>query len=153
MQRHGSIDEQLADVGLLRGLPAKKLRTITSLTTRVELPAGRMLTREGRPGAQFMILLEGTAAVSSCDRVIAVRGPGDFLGEISLLGARLQTATALTTTPVVAAVMSKADFWSMLGEAPTIAETLQTTMAKRLGEVHEVVPTTDPSTVPPGQLV
>ena len=153
MQRHRSIDEQLADVGLLRGLPAKKLRTITSLTTRVELPAGRMLTREGRPGAQFMILLEGTAAVSSCDRVIAVRGPGDFLGEISLLGARLQTATALTTTPVVAAVMSKADFWSMLGEAPTIAETLQTTMAKRLGEVHEVVPTTDPSTVPPGQLV
>ena len=140
MQRHGTIDQQLADVELFRGLPTKKLRAITSLTTRVDLPPGAVLTREGRPGAQFVILLEGTAAVSTCDRVIAMRGPGDFLGEISLLGARVQTATALTTTPVVAAVVSKPDFWSLLGEAPTVAESLRAAMTDRLSEIRTQVP-------------
>jgi CRP-like cAMP-binding protein len=140
MQRHGTIDEQLAGVELFRGLSAKKLRAITSMTTRVDLPPGRVLTREGHAGAQFVILLEGTVAVSACDRVIAMRGPGDFLGEISLLGARMQTATALTTTPVVAGVVSKPDFWSMLGEAPSIGDTLRATMAERLAEVHDTAP-------------
>jgi CRP-like cAMP-binding protein len=136
MERHGRIDEQLAQVGLFHGLKAQQLSAITSLTTQVELVPGTVLTREGRPGSQFVILLEGAVAVSACNRVIATRGPGDFLGEISLLGACVRTATALATTRVLASVVSKPDFWSMLGEAPSVGDVLRATMAERLADVH-----------------
>ena len=135
MERHGTIDEQLAGAGLFRGLSVRELRSITSLTTRVELAPGAVITRERRPGSQFLVLLDGIVAVSARDRVIATRGPGDFLGEISLLGARVQTATALATTPVVAAVFSKPDFWSLLGAVPRVDGSLRAAMAERLSEV------------------
>jgi len=135
MERHGTIDEQLADAELFHGLSPRQLRTISSLMTRVDLTSGTVITKEGRPGSQFLVLLEGVVAIGACDRVIATRGPGDFLGEISLLGARVQTATALATTPVTAAVFSKSDFWSMLGEIPETGDILRTTMYERLAEV------------------
>jgi len=138
MDRHGRIDERVAAVELFRGLRASDLRTVSQLTTQVELAPGSVLTREGRSGSQFIILLEGTVAVSACDRVIAMRGPGDFLGEISLLGARTQTATALATTPVVVAVASKAEFWSLAAVAPSVGERLRATMAERLAEMQFV---------------
>jgi CRP-like cAMP-binding protein len=138
MERHGRIDEQLADTDLFRGLRAGKLRQVTSLATRVDLSAGTVITKEGRPGSQFIVLLDGVVAVGACDRVIATRGPGDFLGEISLLGARVQTATTLATTPVVAAVFSKPDFWSLLGEVPEVGAILRSAMSGRLDELAKV---------------
>ena len=138
MERHGTIDEQLADAELFRGLSTRKLRTISSLMTRVDLASGTVITKEGRPGSQFLVLLDGVVAIGACDRVIATRGPGDFLGEISLLGARVQTATALATTPVTAAVFSKPDFWSLLGEVPAAGEVLRSAMSERLAEVAAV---------------
>ena len=140
MERHGTIDEQLAETELFRGLSARKLRTISSLMTRVDLVSGTVITKEGRPGSQFLVLLDGVVAIGACDRVIASRGPGDFLGEISLLGARVQTATALTTTPTTVAVFSKPDFWSMLSEVPAAGDVLRAAMTERLAEMHAVDP-------------
>lgn len=135
MDRYGRIDEQLAAAPLFRGLGARQLRSVTALTTRVEVAPGTVLTKEGRPGSQFTVLLDGDVAVSACDRVVATRGAGDFLGEISLLGARVQIATALATTAVTAAVFAKPDFWSMLGEVPAVADTLRGAMVERLAEI------------------
>jgi len=138
MERHGTVDEQLAEAELFRGLSARKLRAVSSLMTRVELAPGAVITKEGRPGSQFLVVLDGLVAIGACDRVIATRGPGDFLGEISLLGARVQTATALATTPITVAVFGKPDFWSMLGEVPATGEMLRAVMAERLAEVNAV---------------
>lgn len=135
MDRHGRIDEQLAEAALFKGLNARKLRTVTSLMTRIDVKPGTVLTKEGRPGSQFLVLLDGVVAVSACDRVVATRGAGDFLGEISLLGARVQTATACATTPVAAAVFSKPDFWSLVSEVPAACDTLRAAMTDRLAEV------------------
>src|SRR5262245_3548580 len=145
MERHIRVDDRVAAAELFRGLKTNELRTVSQLTTQNAHAPGSVLTREGQPGAQFMILLEGTVAVSACDRVIAMRGPGDFLGEISLLGARMQTATALATTPVVVVVTSRAEFWSLLAIAPTVGDCLRATMAERLAEMHFVPPTPTPT--------
>jgi CRP-like cAMP-binding protein len=144
MERHGRIDEQVAAAELFRGLRPSELRSVTQLTTRVALAPGSVLTKEGQAGSQFMILLEGTVAVSACDRVIAMRGPGDFLGEISLLGARTQTATALATTPVAVAVASRSEFWSLLSIAPAIGDRLRSTMTERLAEMQFAPPAPAP---------
>lgn len=140
MDRNVRVDEQVATAELFRGLKTNELRAVSALTTRIALAPGSVLTREGQPGTQFMIMLEGTVAVSACDRVIAMRGPGDVLGEISLLGARPQTATALATTPVVVLVASRGEFWSLLSITPSIGDRLRSIVAERLAEMAFVPP-------------
>jgi hypothetical protein len=50
MDRYAWIDEQLAAVPLFVGLSKKQLRRISSLTTRIDRPAGQVLTTEGQRG-------------------------------------------------------------------------------------------------------
>jgi CRP-like cAMP-binding protein len=136
MERHGFIDERLADTSLFHGLTKHQLRTVTSLTTCMDLEPGAVITKEGHPGAQFVLVLDGSVAVSTRDRVVTTRGAGEFLGEISLLTGCMQTATALSTTRVGVAVVSKPDFWSLLGGLPAVGDELRSTMLDRLAELH-----------------
>ena len=134
MERHESIDRQLGAVPLFRGLSKKQLRRISSLMTRVDRPAGQVLTSEGKSGNEFFIVLEGEVEVRQGDRVIATRGPGDYLGEIALLDDRPRTATVVATTPVSVEVLSRREFMSLLAEAPELSEQIMATVAQRLAD-------------------
>jgi CRP/FNR family transcriptional regulator, cyclic AMP receptor protein len=135
MERHAWIDSQLAAVPLFQGLSKKQLRRISSLMTRVDRPAGQVLTREGESGQEFFIVLEGEVEVRQGDRVIATRGPGDYLGEIALLDKRPRTATVVATTPVSVEVLSRREFMSLLAQAPELSEQIMATVAQRLADI------------------
>jgi CRP/FNR family transcriptional regulator, cyclic AMP receptor protein len=140
MKRHASIDSQLTAVPLFRGLSKKQLRRISSLMTRVDRPAGQVLTREGQSGHEFFIVLEGEVEVRQGDRVIATRGRGDYLGEIALLDERPRTATVVATTPVSVEVLSRREFISLLAEAPELSEQIMATVAQRLADIEARTP-------------
>jgi CRP/FNR family cyclic AMP-dependent transcriptional regulator len=142
MDRHVRIDEHLAGVPLFEGLSKKQLRRISVLMTRVDLPAGKMLTREGQQGYEFVIVLEGEVEVRRGDRVVATRGPGEYVGEIALLDRRPRTATVVATTPVSVEVLSRREFMSLLNEAPELSEQIIATMARRLADLETETPTT-----------
>jgi CRP/FNR family transcriptional regulator, cyclic AMP receptor protein len=136
MDRHAWIDEQLAAVPLFEGLSKKQLRRISSLMTRIDRPAGQVLTKEGQQGYEFFIVLEGEVEVRQGDRVIATRRPGDYVGEIALLDRRPRTATVVATTPVSVEVLSRSEFVSLLGEVPELSEQVMATMAQRLVDLE-----------------
>jgi CRP/FNR family transcriptional regulator, cyclic AMP receptor protein len=136
MDRHVWIDERLAEVPLFEGLSKQQLRRISSLMTRIERPAGQVLTREGEHGSEFFIVLEGEVEVRQADRVIATRQPGDYVGEIALLDKRPRTASVVATTPVSVEVLSRREFVSLLAEAPELSEQIMATMARRLAELE-----------------
>ena len=104
--------------------------------TRIDRPAGQVLTREGQSGPEFFIVLEGEVEVRQGDRVIATRRPGDYLGEIALLDKRPRTATVVATTPVSVEVLSRREFMSLLAEAPELSEQIMATMAQRLADIE-----------------
>jgi len=136
MKRHGTFEGHLAEVELFRGQTAGTMREIERLFTPVTLAPGTVVTREGRAPSQFVVIVDGSLVVSAGDRVITTRGPGDHLGEISLLSRRLQTATTLTTTPVHAYVASKSDFAELLLTAPDVEQALWGSTAHRLAELR-----------------
>ena len=136
MDRHTWIDEKLAAVPLFEGLSKKQLRRISSLMTRIDRPAGQVLTTEGQRGYEFFIVLEGEVEVRQGDRVIATRRPGDYLGEIALLDRRPRTATVVATTPVSVEVLSGSEFVSLLAEVPELSEQVMATMAQRLVDLE-----------------
>lgn len=136
MDRHVWIDERLAEVPLFAGLSKQQLRRISSLMTRIDRPAGQVLTTEGEQGSEFFIVLEGEVEVRQADRVIATRQPGDYVGEIALLDKRPRTATVVATTPVSVEVLSRREFLSLLAEAPELLEQIMATMARRLADLE-----------------
>ena len=136
MDRHAWIDERLAEVPLFEGLSKQQLRRISSLMTRIDRPAGQILTREGEHGSEFFIVLEGELEVRQGDRVIATRQPGDYVGEIALLDRRPRTATVVASTPVSVEVLSRREFVSLLAEVPELSVQIMATMAARLADLE-----------------
>jgi CRP/FNR family transcriptional regulator, cyclic AMP receptor protein len=137
MDRHAYIDERLAEIPLFAGLGKKDLRRISGLATRLEEPAGKVLTKEGQQGYEFIIVLEGEVEVRQGGQVIAKRGAGDYFGEIALLDNRPRTATVVATTPVVIEVIERREFLGLVAEVPEIGQAIMATMAQRLSELDE----------------
>jgi CRP/FNR family transcriptional regulator, cyclic AMP receptor protein len=136
MDRHTWIDERLAAVPLFEGLSKKQLRRISSLMTRIDRPAGQVLTTEGQPGFEFFIVFEGEVEVRQGEQVIATRRPGEYVGEIALVDRRPRTATVVATTPVSVEVLSRREFVSLLAEVPELSEQIVATMARRLAHLE-----------------
>jgi CRP/FNR family transcriptional regulator, cyclic AMP receptor protein len=136
MDRHAWIEEQLAQVPLFEGLSRKQLRRISSLMTRIDRPAGQILTTEGQCGHEFFIVLEGEVEVRQGDRVIATRRAGDYVGEIALLDERPRTATVVATSPISVEVLSRREFARLLTDVPKLSEQLLATMARRLVDIE-----------------
>jgi CRP/FNR family cyclic AMP-dependent transcriptional regulator len=137
MDRHAYIDERLAQIPLFAGLSKKDLQRISGLATRLEEPAGKVLTKEGQQGYEFIIVLEGEVEVRQGGQVIAKRGAGDYFGEIALLDNRPRTATVVATTPVVIEVIERREFLGLVAEVPEIGQAIMATMAQRLSELDE----------------
>jgi CRP-like cAMP-binding protein len=131
-----STDELLANVPLFKDLDKKHLKRVAQLATRLDLPAGRELTREGQIGHEFLVVLEGEVDVRVGDKVVATRGPGEFFGEISLLEHRPRTATVVAKTPVVVEVIGQREFTTLLEDEPDVAAQLKTAMAERLAQLE-----------------
>ncbi len=130
-------DECLAEVPLFKDLPKKHLQKIAQLATRLDLPAGKELTREGEFGHEFLIVLSGEVDVKQGDKVIATRGAGEYFGEIALLDHRPRTATVVAKTPVTVEVIGQREFATMLADEPEVAAQLMSTMAARLDELGQ----------------
>jgi CRP/FNR family transcriptional regulator, cyclic AMP receptor protein len=127
-------DELLAGVPLFAGLSPKELRVVGSLATRLDVPAGATLAHQGRPGREFIVVLEGSVDVLIDDEVVATCGAGDYFGEIALLEHGTRTATVVARTDGVVDVINQAEFATLLADHPGIAETLRATRAQRLAE-------------------
>jgi CRP-like cAMP-binding protein len=127
-----STDEMLAQVPLFAGLSKSQLQEISSLATRLDLPAGRNLTTQGATGQEFIIVLEGDVEVIVDGAVVATPTAGECYGEIALLDSRPRTASVVATTDVIVDVIGRREFRELLTRQPQIAEHLRRTMAERL---------------------
>lgn len=64
------------------------------------LPAGSVLTEQGKPGDEVFLLLDGVVSVEVDGKQLAEIGPGAVLGERAVLEGGVRTATITATTPV-----------------------------------------------------
>jgi len=128
------IRDDLRELALFSGASRSELAVIGRQLTRLNIAAGTVLVREGSRGDEFMIVLEGEAAVSQGARAIAILGPGDLVGEMALLhedrrGRRNATVTALSDMVIYAG--SPSEFRQILDAAPSVAEKIRQTVEWR----------------------
>src|SRR4051794_12444062 len=96
--RHRAGSDRLAKIPLFQNLSSKQLATVDGLVTTLDVPAGRELIHQGKPGHEFIVVVEGEAEVRRDGRLIAVRGPGTFFGETALLLDRPRNASVVAQT-------------------------------------------------------
>ena len=128
-----------AKVNLIKSAPLfsecsrKHLNEIAEIADEIDLGEGKELTKEGRPGREFFVLIDGTADVKRGNRRINQMGAGDFFGEISLITQRPRTATVVATSPVRALVITDRSFRRLLEHQPDIQGKVMSALAARLG--------------------
>ena len=104
----------LGTLPLLQDVPTAVVDRLAALMTAVRVPAGEVVISEGALNRQFVLVEHGTLHVTRDGEQIAEIGPGEFVGELSLLGDRRATATVTAVADVRAYVSSSAEFGGLL---------------------------------------
>ena len=109
-------------------------------SAEAELLAGRVLFHEGDLGDRFYIVIEGELEIikalgTSSEFVLDARGPGEFVGEMSLLDHGPRTATVVCETNCVLLLLDQRHFMGVLDEVPTLAHKLLAALAARIRDL------------------
>ena len=124
--------ELLKKTPLFAGCSKSELRELAKTADELDLREGTVLIREGRPGREFFVLIDGTAEVTKKGKKIADLGPGDWLGEIALITDSPRTATVTATSPVDVLVITDRRFRSVVQTMPSIALKMLASVGERL---------------------
>jgi CRP-like cAMP-binding protein len=132
--------ELLEQVPLFAGLPSEGLEEIGRITEEVDVPAGTVLTHEGRHEGYFFIIVSGTVRVERGGRTINTIGAGDFLGEIALLDGGPRTATATTESPCRLLSMTPERFHELLESSSSVRTAILEAVGVRLRALDDESP-------------
>lgn len=128
-----SIDpESLRSSEVFSALSTEQLQKLVEAAEVTGRAPGETLTEEGAIGYRFYLLLEGSAVVERAGEVVAKLGPGDFVGEIALLGGGRSTATVRCQEATRCLTIRREDFWAVLEAEPAIALRILEVVARRL---------------------
>lgn len=136
------MDEVLARSGIFQGVDPESAEALAKEMETIEIRKGEVVFNEGEPGDSLYILLSGKIkvgrrAADGRQNLIAVMGPSDMVGELSLFdpGPRTATATAVTDTRLVR--LRKQALRPWLNNRPEIAEQLLRVLARRLRRTND----------------
>jgi CRP-like cAMP-binding protein len=128
--------ELLKRTPLLAGLGRKDIEEVGRLADEIDLKADHVLMREGDPGREFFVIVEGQVRIDKGGRTIRTMGPGEFVGDIALVTERPRTATATTETPCRLLVIGHREFHQLMDQYPTIRMSVLESMAMRLRDLE-----------------
>ena len=132
----------LARVPLFKDLPSAELEHLTETLRVRDIPPDTLLFREGDFGESFYIIIKGEIEVFKAqdleeERVIGIRGPSEFVGELSLVsrdGRRMASVRTREATQLWE--MTHADFDALLERQPQFASKIVTVLGERLTSAH-----------------
>ena len=124
--------ELLKNAPLFSGCSKSELRALASSADELDLREGTVITREGRAGREFFVLIEGTARVTKNGKTVGQLGPGDWFGEIALLTNSPRTATVTATSAVDVLVITDRSFRRTVETMPSIALKILSSVGDRL---------------------
>ena len=61
----------------------------------VEYPAGTVILEEGQHGDRMFVVMQGELSISLKDKVLGKVRPGEIIGEIALINAKVRSATVI----------------------------------------------------------
>lgn len=134
----------LAKVGLFANLDLKYIRAIAQICTERTFKEGEVLMRQGDDGIGLYIILSGKVKVEKADQSgkqveLASNGPGDIMGEFSVLDGAKRTATVTAVETTQCLVLASWEFNSFLKAHPEVALDILPIILKRFRETNDAL--------------
>ena len=120
---------------LFEGLSRKQLIQLARVSEDLEVPAGKVLCKEGEIGQEFFVIVDGEVEVTKNGKRVATRAAGEFFGEIALLEATRRMATVTAQTPLRFFVLTRRDFRQLIRDNPGVERKVLQAVARRLIQV------------------
>jgi CRP-like cAMP-binding protein len=129
--------KHLQGIALFERLSKDQLAEVARQSDEIDVEAGKRLVSEGRFGYEFFVIENGTAEVVRGDEHIADLGPGDFFGEMALLGDTVRNADVISSSQMTAMVMTDSAFRSLKRQMPEVADEIRAACRRRTEELAQ----------------
>jgi CRP/FNR family transcriptional regulator, cyclic AMP receptor protein len=131
------VDATLADTGLFRGLSPAEAAEFASQFERHDVSRRKVLFVEGEPGDHLYVVLSGKVkmcrtAPDGRQAVLALLGPGDLLGELSVVDRGPRSSTAVAVTPASLARLPGRGLRDWVRTHPATAEAVLSLLARQV---------------------
>jgi CRP/FNR family transcriptional regulator, cyclic AMP receptor protein len=122
--------------GFLASLSDEEAAAFRSRAAKRRFRRGQALMHEGQLGEEVMILLSGRVKVTFTtaegkEVVLRFCGPGDLLGELSVLDELPRSSSVVALEPAEALVLAASDFRGLIASHPELALRLLRSISRR----------------------
>ncbi len=136
------MDDDIRQAPLFAALDDEAAAALRSSMGEVTVPRAKVLFSEGEPGDRLYVVTAGKiklgrTSADGRENLLAVLGPGEMFGELSLFdpGPRTATATAVTETSLIG--LGHDDLQPWLSGRPEVAAQLLRALAQRLRRTND----------------
>jgi CRP/FNR family transcriptional regulator, cyclic AMP receptor protein len=121
----------------LGALPAEEAETLRAAGVQRAYGANVTLIHQADEGGPVVLLLEGRVKIAVSTKsgrhaMVAIRGPGDLIGELAAIDDSPRSTMVTTLEPVEALVVPRSEFAALLEEHPRMALAILRIVARRL---------------------
>jgi CRP/FNR family transcriptional regulator, cyclic AMP receptor protein len=138
------VDKVLARAGLFQDVEPEAAEALAAQFEYVEVPRGQVIFHEGESGDSLYIVLAGKVklgrkSADGRENLVALMGPSDQFGELSMFDPGPRTTTAVAVTDSRLARMPKSALRQWITDRPEIAERLLRVLARRLRRTNNML--------------
>jgi CRP/FNR family transcriptional regulator, cyclic AMP receptor protein len=136
------VSDVLSRAPLFSALDDDAAAALRASMTEVTLPRGETLFREGDSGDCLYVITDGKiklgrAATDGRENILAILGPGEMFGELSLFDPKPRTATAVAVVDSTLMSLGHEALDQLLTGRPAVAESMLAALAQRLRRTNE----------------
>ena len=151
INRNPAMDRQtreafLRTIPIFAGLEAAPLTSLASAAQEVSFTGGDLIVKEGEPGDRMYIIHTGQVRIVKDlgglrETSLALLGPGDFLGEMSIIECVTRSASVLAMGPTQLFALKGMDLYRLFQRRPdqyaVIMLNIARDLSRRLRAVDE----------------
>jgi CRP/FNR family transcriptional regulator, cyclic AMP receptor protein len=127
----------LARVPLFEGCAGPVIEGIADVTMEQAFADGQAIVQQGQVGNGLFIVVSGSVRVVAGSRELGRLGPGDFVGELSVIDQQPRAATVVADGPTVCLALASWDLLALVGRDRELSLNLLRGLAARLRRVDE----------------
>lgn len=138
------MNESLREIPIFLGFTDEDLENLLSGSKEKHYRKHDVIMQKGEHTDSLHVILEGRIQVYLANEdgkeiILNTQGPGEYFGELALLGNSPRTASVRAVEDTTTLTISKAVFLQFLGDPPEIAQTLIQSLVDRVGFLTENV--------------
>lgn len=127
----------LEQVPLFSGCSPEVIERLADASEALDFAAGQVIVQQGQVGNGLYIVMSGEVRILAGDEELARLGPGETIGELSVLDQQPRVASAVASVDSVCLALASWDLIALIEQDPSLALNLLRQLAGRLRHADE----------------